>query len=116
MYTLEGRTVTMKTFNVRLSVEDDSDANVLAEALAVAGESDGVSITMWGVPCAVKLVSANTTSTSGGVELTPEVLDSLTEEAEADYDVNKLRPRRKDRYSLNEVAAEFGVDLDDRKD
>lgn len=34
--------------------------------------------------------------TSGGVELTDELIERLAAEAEAGYDVSKLQPRRRD--------------------
>lgn len=36
------------------------------------------------------------TLTSGGVELTDDLIDRLAAEAEAGYDVERLRPRRTD--------------------
>jgi predicted HicB family RNase H-like nuclease len=42
--------------------------------------------------------------TKGGTELTPEVLDAISKEAEEGYDLSKARPRHLGRPSLSDAG------------
>jgi hypothetical protein len=50
--------------------------------------------------------------TSGGVELTEELLDKLVDEAEAGYDLHRLRPRPGRPPLAGEAATVFQVRLE----